>query len=117
MPIGMKATPIIKKVGRTVPAVKIGCQAGKRCCLKALSVKRCIKFSFNTYSIITRPKVKSYLKVFEKPMMIAYLLKDQALCMCVFFFFCQSRAILKDNKSRQRPRLMGVLGNHECKLV
>lgn len=29
----------MKKVGNTVPAVKIGCQAGKRCCLKAESVK------------------------------------------------------------------------------
>lgn len=26
-----------KKAGRTVPAVKMGCQAGSRCCLKALS--------------------------------------------------------------------------------
>jgi len=36
----MKATPIMKKVGKTVPAVRIGCQAGNRCCLKALSVDR-----------------------------------------------------------------------------
>jgi len=34
--MGMNATPIMKKVGKTVPAVKIGCHAGKRCCLKAL---------------------------------------------------------------------------------
>lgn len=38
-PIGMKAIPITKKVGKTVPAVKIGCQAGNFCCLKALSEK------------------------------------------------------------------------------
>ena len=37
MPMGMKATPMTKKVGRTVPAVRMGCQAGRRCCLKALS--------------------------------------------------------------------------------
>jgi hypothetical protein len=38
IPIGMKATPMMKKVGKTVPAVRMGCQAGNRCCLKALSV-------------------------------------------------------------------------------
>jgi hypothetical protein len=37
MPIGIKATPMMKNVGNTVPAVRMGCQAGKRCCLKALS--------------------------------------------------------------------------------
>jgi hypothetical protein len=37
--MGIKAIPMTKNVGRTVPAVKIGCHAGKRCCLKALSVK------------------------------------------------------------------------------
>ena len=37
IPIGINATPITKKVGRTVPAVNIGCHAGKRCCLNALS--------------------------------------------------------------------------------
>lgn len=37
-PIGMNAIPITKKVGNTVPAVKIGCHAGNFCCLKALSV-------------------------------------------------------------------------------
>ena len=31
--MGMKATPMTKKVGRTVPAVSIGCQAGRACCL------------------------------------------------------------------------------------
>ena len=39
MPIGIKANPIMKKVGKTVPAVRIGCHAGSFCCLKALSVK------------------------------------------------------------------------------
>lgn len=37
MPTGINATPITKNVGRTVPAVSIGCQAGNRCCLNALS--------------------------------------------------------------------------------
>ncbi len=36
MPMGMKMSPITKKAGRTVPAVRMGCQAGKRCCLKAV---------------------------------------------------------------------------------
>ena len=40
MPMGMKATPMTKKVGRTVPAVRMGCHAGRRCCLKALSANR-----------------------------------------------------------------------------
>ena len=40
MPMGMKATPMTKKVGRMVPAVRMGCQAGRRCCLKALSGKQ-----------------------------------------------------------------------------
>jgi len=34
--MGINATPMMKKVGKTVPAVKMGCQAGKRCCLNAL---------------------------------------------------------------------------------
>lgn len=38
IPIGIKANPIIKNVGNTVPAVRIGCHAGSFCCLKALSV-------------------------------------------------------------------------------
>ena len=37
MPIGINATPMTKKVGSTVPAVNIGCHAGSRCCLNALS--------------------------------------------------------------------------------
>lgn len=36
MPIGMKARPIKKNVGRTVPAVRIGCHALRRCCRNAL---------------------------------------------------------------------------------
>jgi hypothetical protein len=39
MPTGMNAMPITKNVGKTVPAVKIGCQAGNRCCLNALSAQ------------------------------------------------------------------------------
>lgn len=35
MPTGIKAIPMTKNVGRTVPAVSIGCHAGKRCCLNA----------------------------------------------------------------------------------
>jgi len=37
IPIGMNVKPIIKKTGRAVLAVVIGCHAGKRCCLKAVS--------------------------------------------------------------------------------
>ena len=29
LPMGTKATPMTKKAGRTVPAVRIGCQAGR----------------------------------------------------------------------------------------
>lgn len=35
IPTGMNAIPMTKKVGRTVPAVSMGCQAGSRCCLNA----------------------------------------------------------------------------------
>ena len=31
--MGMKAMPMTKKAGNTVPAVSIGCQAGNCCCL------------------------------------------------------------------------------------
>ena len=34
----MNATPMTKNVGRTVPAVNIGCHAGSLCCLNALSI-------------------------------------------------------------------------------
>lgn len=37
IPIGIKAIPITKNVGKTVPAVSTGCQAGNLCCLKAES--------------------------------------------------------------------------------
>jgi hypothetical protein len=37
MPIGIKIKPIIKKTGKAVSAVMIGCHAGKRCCLNAVS--------------------------------------------------------------------------------
>lgn len=37
IPTGMKAIPIMKKVGKTVPAVRTGCQAGSFCCLNAES--------------------------------------------------------------------------------
>ena len=37
MPIGMNHKPMIKKTGEVVFAMMIGCQAGKRCCLNALS--------------------------------------------------------------------------------
>lgn len=36
-PMGINEIPITKKVGKTVPAVKIGCHAGNFCCLNALS--------------------------------------------------------------------------------
>ena len=37
IPIGINATPMTKNVGKTVPAVNMGCHAGSLCCLKALS--------------------------------------------------------------------------------
>lgn len=40
IPTGINASPIMKKVGRTVPAVRTGCQAGKRCCLKLESAEK-----------------------------------------------------------------------------
>lgn len=40
MPIGIKVIAIKKNVGNTVPAVKMGCQAGNFCCLKAESVHK-----------------------------------------------------------------------------
>lgn len=48
----MNATPITKNVGRTVPAVSIGCQAGNRCCLNALSVWNQIKIIYTYMYII-----------------------------------------------------------------
>lgn len=38
MPTGINTIPITKNVGRIVTAVRIGFQAGSRCCLNALSV-------------------------------------------------------------------------------
>lgn len=38
-PSGMKAMPMAKKAGRTVLAVRIGCQAGNFCCLNLVSEK------------------------------------------------------------------------------
>ena len=36
MPMGMKMRPMTKKAGSTVPAVRMGCHAGSRCCLNAV---------------------------------------------------------------------------------
>ena len=36
-PIGAKTMPMIKRVGRTVFGVRMGCHAFRRCCLKAVS--------------------------------------------------------------------------------
>jgi len=38
MPIGMNAAATAKNMGITLRAVRIGCHAGSRCCLKAVSV-------------------------------------------------------------------------------
>jgi hypothetical protein len=38
IPIGINNKPIIKNTGNAVSAVIIGCHAGKRCCLKAVSI-------------------------------------------------------------------------------
>jgi len=40
IPIGMNVKPIIKKTGNAVLAVIIGCHAGKRCCLNAVSTRQ-----------------------------------------------------------------------------
>ncbi len=40
IPIGIKTRPIIKNTGKAVSAVIIGCHAGKRCCLNAVSKKQ-----------------------------------------------------------------------------
>lgn len=37
-PIGANRRPIMKRVGRTVLGVRIGCHAFRRCCLNAVSV-------------------------------------------------------------------------------
>jgi hypothetical protein len=36
-PMGAKMIPMMRRVGRTVLGVRIGCQALSRCCLKAVS--------------------------------------------------------------------------------
>jgi hypothetical protein len=36
-PMGAKMIPMMRRVGRTVLGVRIGCQAFSRCCLKAVS--------------------------------------------------------------------------------
>lgn len=36
-PIGANKMPMMKRVGRTVLGVRIGCHAFRRCCLKAVS--------------------------------------------------------------------------------
>ena len=38
-PMGAKTSPTMKRVGRTVLGVRIGCQALSRCCLNAVSGK------------------------------------------------------------------------------
>ena len=38
-PTGMKIIPIIKNMDITTIGVRIGCQDGRRCCLKAVSTK------------------------------------------------------------------------------
>ena len=38
-PSGTNMMPMMKKAGRTVPAVRMGCHAGSLCCLKAVSVE------------------------------------------------------------------------------
>lgn len=36
MPMGIKMSPMTKKAGSTLPAVRMGCQAGSLCCLNAV---------------------------------------------------------------------------------
>lgn len=54
IPRGMNAMPIAKKAGRTVPAVKIGCQAGNRCCLNLESVRQKYNYICTLYLNWTR---------------------------------------------------------------
>lgn len=37
VPMGAKTRPMMKRVGRTVLGVRMGCHALRRCCLKAVS--------------------------------------------------------------------------------
>ena len=55
--MGIKATPITKKVGSTVPAVKIGCQAGKACCLNLLS----LGFLTNHCTLVILEYMRNYI--------------------------------------------------------
>lgn len=46
-PIGINTKPMIKNTGKAVFAVMIGCHAGKRCCLKAVSIHQTDIHSIN----------------------------------------------------------------------
>ena len=46
-PKGTKTTPTMKNTGRAVEAVKIGCHAFNRCCLKGVSVKILFKLNIS----------------------------------------------------------------------
>lgn len=50
----MKAIPITKKVGKTVPAVRIGCHAGSFCCLNALSATNVDMLIIFNISVLTK---------------------------------------------------------------
>jgi len=73
MPTGINAMPITKNVGKTVPAVNIGCHAGSRCCLNALSVKviklHCYIFnaSYFLQLTVTNTKTKWWSGVICRP--------------------------------------------------
>ena len=49
---GGRCVPITKNVGRTVPAVRMGCQAGRACCLNLLSLGRLLRFTIDTSSVV-----------------------------------------------------------------
>jgi hypothetical protein len=49
-PKGMKAMPMAKNAGRTVPAVNIGCQDGSFCCLNFVSARENFK-SIHAYPL------------------------------------------------------------------
>ena len=40
IPRGMKIKPTLRKIGKALSPVMIGCQAGRRCCLNGVSIQR-----------------------------------------------------------------------------
>jgi hypothetical protein len=77
MPTGMNAMPITKNVGKTVPAVKIGCHAGNRCCLNALSAQIIKLYCslFNKDYLYHQPFLTPWGRAFPEKLIITQLFK------------------------------------------